>query len=446
VERYERYKDSGVEWIGEIPVGWEVKKLKYVLSDRLKYGANESALFDNRDDPRYIRITDFGNDGKLRKDTYKSLPFKTAEEYLLQNGDILFARSGATVGKTFQFKNYNGMACFAGYLIKATPNQNIIASDYLYLFTKSSLYERWKESIFNQATIQNIGADKYAYLDVPLPSIQEQTTIADYLDRKTAEIDELIAQKERLIELYEEEKTAIINQAVTKGIDPDARLQDSGIDWLGKIPEGWEIKRLKHLTKTISKGTTPSTIGKEINIDGEIRFIKAENIYNNAVTSEPENYIDDATNNLLERSQLEENDILFVIAGATIGKVAILNKHFLPANTNQAVSFIRLCNKENVNFIWYWLQSSTINELLWLDAVQSAQPNLSMENLGNFVVPFPSSDDQTTIVHHIETEIVSINAKITKTKRIIELQKEYRTALISEVVTGKIKVPEETMP
>ena len=142
----------------------------------------------------------------------------------------------------------------------------------------------------------------------------------------------------------------------------------------------------------------------------------------------------------MARSQLHEYDILFVIAGATIGKVAILNKEFLPANTNQAVSFVRLRNKDLVKFIWYWLQSHKINEILWLDAVQSAQPNLSMESLGNFYVPFPGKSDQLAIVHHIETETARINAKIAKTKRIIELQKEYRTALISEVVTGKIKV------
>lgn len=210
-----RLKDSSIDWLGEIPEGWEVKKLKYVLSDRLKYGANESALFDNRDDPRYIRITDFGNDGKLREDTYKSLPIETAEEYLLQNGDILFARSGATVGKTFQFKNYNEMACFAGYLIKASPNQNIIASDFLYFFTKSSIYERWKEGIFNQSTIQNIGADKYAYLDIPLPSIQAQTAIVHHIETETTRINAKIAKTKKIIALQKEYRTALISEVVT---------------------------------------------------------------------------------------------------------------------------------------------------------------------------------------------------------------------------------------
>ena len=164
-------RDSGVNWIGNIPKHWTVTNLKYLLKNKLKYGANEEAKDANPEHPRYIRITDFGFDGKLNDDTFRSLPFIKAKEYLLSEGDILFARSGATVGKTFQFKEYEGLACFAGYLIKASPNENIILSDFLYLYTQSSLFEEWKNSIFDKATIENIGADKYAVLKVIVPPI-----------------------------------------------------------------------------------------------------------------------------------------------------------------------------------------------------------------------------------------------------------------------------------
>jgi type I restriction enzyme S subunit len=247
MEKYDTYKDSGIEWIGAIPAHWEVKRLKYLVNDKLKYGANESALYENREDPRYIRITDFGHNGKLKRDTFKSLPLQTAKEYLLESGDILLARSGATVGKTFQFKDYEGLACFAGYLIKASPNEKIVLSDFLYLYTKSSFYDGWKESIFNKATIQNIGADKYAFLEVPLPPKSEQSKIANYLDKKTAEIDDLIAQKKKLLQLYKKEKEVIINQAVTKGINPDVKLKKSGVEYIGQIPEQWDIKKLRYL-------------------------------------------------------------------------------------------------------------------------------------------------------------------------------------------------------
>ena len=210
-----KMKNSGIDWLGDIPEHWEVKKLKYLLNERLKYGANESALDENRKDPRYIRITDFSNYGKLRKNTFKSLSFEVAKDYLLKQGDILFARSGATVGKTFQFKDYNGMACFAGYLIKASPNDKKVISDFLYLFTKSSLYERWKESIFNQATIQNIGADKYAYLNIPFPKIKEQTEIVNYIETETIRINTKAEKTKKLIELLGEYKQSLISEVVT---------------------------------------------------------------------------------------------------------------------------------------------------------------------------------------------------------------------------------------
>lgn len=212
-------KDSGVYWLGEIPKHWGVKKLKYLLVGKLKYGANESAESDDKSMPRYIRITDFGENGVLKDETFRSLPMGIAKEYLLNEGDILFARSGATVGKTFQFKNYNGVACFAGYLIKASPDSQICLSDFLYYFTKSLLYENWKNSVFIQATIQNIGADKYQNLMVVLPPIEEQYKITNYIESELSKIGKIISKAEKQIELLTEYRTALISEAVTGKID-----------------------------------------------------------------------------------------------------------------------------------------------------------------------------------------------------------------------------------
>lgn len=210
---YPAYKPSGVEWLGDIPAHWEVKKLKYLVKNRLAYGANEPAIYDNPDHPRYLRITDFDEDGLLRQDTFKSLPPEIANDYLLTEGDVLFARSGATVGKTFYFSGFNSHACFAGYLIRASPDSQLIVPDFLYSFTKSYAYLNWKNAIFNQATIQNIGADKYSILEVPVPPLSEQIAITDYLDQQTARIDDLLAQKRELINLLQEERTGLINEA-----------------------------------------------------------------------------------------------------------------------------------------------------------------------------------------------------------------------------------------
>jgi type I restriction enzyme S subunit len=208
-------RDSGVPWIGQIPSHWEVKRLKYLLSEPLKYGANEEAKEENLTDPRYIRITDFGDDGVLRKDTYKSLSYAKAKDYLLKDGDILFARSGATVGKSFFFNAFNGQACFAGYLIKATVRSNLISSRFLYLYSKSPIFEAWKCSIFSQATIQNIGADKYAVLPVIVPPLGEQNDIIEVTNAIEMEISGLVENEVTSINYLNELKRVIISEAVT---------------------------------------------------------------------------------------------------------------------------------------------------------------------------------------------------------------------------------------
>lgn len=212
-------KDSGIEWLGMIPEEWEVKRIKNILKEPLKYGANESAELDNRSFPRYIRITDFGNDGKLKDSTFKSLEYEKAKNYFLNDGDILFARSGATVGKTFQFKNHKGLACFAGYLIKAVPNTKIINSDLFYLFTKSKNYENWKNSIFFQATIQNIGADKYRELKLAIPKIEEQDLMVKFLGQKINKFDSIIQKNKDQIKKIKEAKQSLISEAVTGKIE-----------------------------------------------------------------------------------------------------------------------------------------------------------------------------------------------------------------------------------
>ena len=207
--------DSRVEWIGEIPTTYSICKLKYLLKNPLKYGANESGIPYSDSLPRYIRITDITPDGNLKCTGKLSLSEESAKDYTLEDGDILFARSGATVGKTFIYYQSYGRSAYAGYLIKASLN-NKVSPKFVYYYTCSSLYEIWKNSIFIQSTIQNIGADRYANLPVPVPkTLQEQEEIAAYLDAKCAEIDRLIAKKEQLVKELEGYKKSLIYEVVT---------------------------------------------------------------------------------------------------------------------------------------------------------------------------------------------------------------------------------------
>lgn len=211
-------KESGVEWIGEIPEGWEVKRLKFVLKSPLKYGANESGIEYSPMLPRYIRITDFSMEGKLNDEKKLSLSWEIGRQYLLEDGDILFARSGATVGKSYQFKKSMSLEThysFAGYLIKASPNEKIILSDYLNYYTMTGSFENWKSFIFNKATIENIGADKYSELRVVIPPILDQTAIITHIETQSSKIDKALQLQEQQIEKLKELKSTLIDSAVT---------------------------------------------------------------------------------------------------------------------------------------------------------------------------------------------------------------------------------------
>ena len=212
-------RDSGISWLGEIPSHWEVRRLRHLITGRLTYGANEAAEFTNSEWPRYIRITDFRSDGSLKAHTFRSLPPEIARDYMVNTGDILFARSGATVGKAFLVSNLTTKACHAGYLIRARSNIRIICPEYLFLFTQSKAFAAWKDSTFNTATIQNIGADKYANLTLPIPPLAEQRDILRQLEQSTAPLTTAIDRYEREITLLREYRTRLVADVVTGKLD-----------------------------------------------------------------------------------------------------------------------------------------------------------------------------------------------------------------------------------
>lgn len=208
-------KDSGVEWIGKIKISNNVYRLKFALKSPLLYGANESGDVHYQA-VRYIRITDITNDNQLKDDDNNQyLTEQQAQGYILSHNDVLFARSGGTVGKTFIFNEKYGRCAFAGYLIKAECNKDILLPKFLMYYTQSSLYDIWRSMIFIQSTIQNIGANKYANLEIILPPIREQVAVVDYLDKKCANIDNLISIKQQKIEKLQEYKKSLIYEYVT---------------------------------------------------------------------------------------------------------------------------------------------------------------------------------------------------------------------------------------
>ena len=427
--RYPEYKESGVEWIGKIPAHWKIKKIKHVatfVSEKSTPETDDIKISPENVESKTGKVLDFYS-------SYDSIGVK------FQVGDVLFNKIRVYLNKVV-FAEYGGYSL--GEMIVIRPSLEDIGK-YLFYLMLSSRFIEYCNSISKGAKMPRTDVYDILNAQIPITSYQEQTQIANFLDRKTEQIDALIRLKERRIELLQAQRTALINQAVTKGLDPNVEMKPSGVEWIGKIPMHWEVKGIKYLASLISKGTTPTTIGREILDEGEIRFIKVENIVDNQIELKPEYYIDEETNQALQRSQLKKNDLLFVIAGATIGKVSLVKPNHLPANTNQAVSFIRPHEKEFPEFIYYWLQSDCIQKIIWLKTVQSAQPNLSMEDLGNLYIPYPSIAEQRQIVEYITDKTQTIIQLLQQAYKQIELLKEYRQSLISEAVTGKIDVRNE---
>jgi type I restriction enzyme S subunit len=416
---YPKYKSSGVEWIGEIPDNWELYKLKNLLQVRLKYGANEAAELDDVDLPRYIRITDFGDDGKLKDTTFKSLPFEIAKDYFLKEGDILFARSGATVGKTMLFEKYSGNACFAGYLIMARCNPPKVLYKFLYCYTKSQSYDSWKNMIFIENTIQNIGADKYNLLLVPVPSLAEQQQIVDFLDYKMGQCDRFIANRQKQIELLNEQKAAIINKAVTKGINPNAKMKPSGIEWIGDIPEHWEVIKLKYVLKICNGDSLRSDLIKE---QGEFEVIGGNGVLG---------YTD----------EFNVHGITIVIGrvGAKCGNIHYFDRKIYVNDNAMIVKPFKNIKPEYLSLL---LKTMNLNNL----STSTAQPLLTSTAIKNQFLGISSIDEQEKILNFIKKETSKIETLISKYQKQIDLMQEYRTALISQAVTGKIDVRDWQLP
>lgn len=425
-KKYAAYKDSGQDWLGVIPEHWSLTRLGSYFEER------KTKVSDKDFAP--LSVTKQGilpqldsaaktNDGDNRK--------------LVKKGDFVINSRSDRKGSS-GIANEDGSVSLINIVMKP-KSINPSFCNYL-LKSNAFVEENYRIGHGIVADLWTTRYDEMKNIKIGIPSPTEQNAIAAFLDDKTAKIDRAIAQKEKMITLLKERKQIIIQNAVTKGLDPNAKMKHSGVEWIGEIPEGWEVKKVKHISLKISKGTTPSTEGRSILDEGKIRFIKAENIQDGLITDYPEHFIDEKTNEIIGRSKLQENDILFVIAGATLGKVAIVSKNNLPANTNQAVSFIRPLKRANPLYISIWLTSSLIKEIIWLQAVQSAQPNLSMEDLGNLPFLSPSENEQTAIVTHIETQSDKIDKAIKLQEQQIEKLKELKSSLIDSAVTGKIKV------
>ena len=423
-----KMKDSGIEWIGEIPEGWEISKVSYFYEIQLGKMLQPQKKSETDTEEMYLCAANVGKNS-LSLDTLKTMWFSQTEKHQfdLKEGDLLVVEGGdvascaiiETPVQNIFFQN-------ALHRVRPLHNESVAFLRYWLMTAKSYGYI---DLICNKATIAHFSKEKFIALPISVIPQDIQSKIVSFLDLECKQIDDLLSKTRSSIEEYKKLKQAVITQAVTKTIYDD-------------FGNPSKFRKLRSLCDVLSKGTTPKDIETQNDEFYCIRYLKSENIVSNQLNLNPTFFITAETNNSLERSKLNSGDILFVIAGASIGKVAITTTDFLPANTNQAVAFIRLSSSYQyaTKYIWYFLQSDVVKQLIALSAVQSAQPNLSLEDLGAMRLPLPDQMGCLKITDYLDAKCAEIDRLIAKKEQLVKELESYKKSLIYEVVTGKREV------
>lgn len=431
---YPEYRDSGIKWIGEIPEEWGVRKLKYICTKYAEYGLNISSDNYQTEGIRFIRTTDIDDYGNLQnRGIYlnKSL----CKGYTLNCGDLLISRSG-TIGRTFLFNSKkNGEATYAGYLVRFSINKNKAMPKYVFYFTKTNSFFGWLEIQSIETTIENVNGQKYANLLLTIPPLPDQIVIANFLDSKTSKIDALIEKDKKLIELLKEKRTALINHAVTKGLDLNAKLKDSGIDWIGEIPEGWEVRKVSKGFDIIGSGTTPKS-QEEIYYDkGNISWVITGDLNDGLLKETSKKITEEAIKDYNMLKMYPKNSLIIAMYGATIGKIALLN---IEACTNQACCVLAKSKIFETKYVFYWFIANKNNIISY--SYGGGQPNISQDVIKTLKIPIPPKLEQKAIVEHLDKATRKIDKTIQRIEQKIKLLEEYKKSLIHHVVTGKMDV------
>ena len=429
-------KDSGVQWIGDIPSDWNIKPL-YACLDEINQKNNPvvtTNILSLTNTDGVIPYSERGNQGNKSKENF--------EEYKVVYPNTIVANSMNILIGSVGLSKYEGCVSPVYYVYMAKPQVDIRYMNYL--FQMEPFQKRLRQFANGILEIRlRVSSHDILHQKVAVPDYDEQQVIADYLDETCSQIDEIIAEAKASIDEYKELKQSVIFEAVTKGLDKNVEMKDSCVEWIGEIPSSWQLRKLKTFTVMISKGTTPKDMSNVKTTLYCVRYLKSENIKNNHLDIVPEFYITEETHNELSRSKLNGNDILFVIAGASIGKVAIMDENLLPANTNQANAFIRIKDEvmDSIEYLWMLLQSVIVKEVINRYSVQSAQPNISMENLGNIKLPYPLlKRERDNIMNYLREKVDAIDSLISEKESLINDLEAYKKSLIYEVVTGKRRV------
>ena len=406
-KRYERYKDSGVEWIGEIPEEWDVLKLKWIFKLVYRYPTYYGIQYS---DNGVIEVRGEMLKGNGLIDVESCEPRFISEEISnnypmtkLKKDDIVMSVRG-TMGKIGLVTDNIENANITANLLRLSPNKNKVYSKWLVWLMESSRFNEELDNYSDQTTIKTIRVPNLLSINIPLPKYDEQNAIANFLDQKTAEIDGLIADKEKLIELLQEKRQAIITEAVTKGLNPNVRLKDSGIEWIGEIPEEWELIKIKFVGTIYSgNGFKEELQGKT---EGDYPFFKVSDINGNgklAISSN--NYVDedDVVNN--GWNIIPKNSILFPKIGEALKKnhrkinacSCLIDNNIAAIKTNERI----------IDFNYFYYYFCCVNAEWFVNP--GAVPSINNAYLKNFMVLLPSKNEQTAIANFLDQKTAEID-------------------------------------
>ena len=424
MRRYPEYKESGVEWIGEIPSHWKVLRSKYLFGNRNQRGYEGEPLLSVTQDQGILPRNEldyrvWNPDGNVK--LYK----------LVRPGDWVISLWAFEGG--IELSEVRGIVSAA--YTTMFPRRQIFNSYFKHLLKSVNFIDELNRIITGIRQGKNISYEDFSDTRVAFPPLNEQKAIGNFLDHKTGKIDELIRIKERQIELLQEKRTVLINQAVTKGLDPNVEMKPSGVEWIGEIPKHWTMTRLKYVSNI------PVTYGLNIEADKYttegIRLIRITDIDESGCLRQKGVYL--AENCVPQEQMLNRYDLLLSRSGATVGKSYL---HLEAGKYTSAGYIVRFnfgdyCTSK---FIYYVTLSHFYRNWLERQIIISTIQNVNGEKYSNFQLPIPLHRERKQIVNFLDRKTGQIDELIAIEGRKVELLKEYRQSLISHVVTGKIDV------
>jgi type I restriction enzyme, S subunit len=447
MRRYNLYKDSEVEWIGEIPSHWECIRLG-MLGNFSSSGIDKK-LNDDEYPVRMVNFTDLIQSRNYfpvqtgEKEYMKvTTPYSKFIEHKLNKGDMVFIPSSEThedLGYSSLIDFEEDDVVYSYHILRFRTNREIYHYFKKYLINHHSVLNQFS-SEGKGTTRQIIGRNVFNNVKVVLPPLSEQQQIVSYLDTKTSQIDSLIEKTKRKIELLKEKRTSLINEVVTKGLNPNVEMKESGVEWIGEIPSHWEKKKIKHITKIFGRigfrGYTTEDIVDEGN---GVITISPSNIKNDVFSTENSTYITWEKYYESPEIQIFPNDIIIVKTGSTIGKTSIIPFETPEMTLNPQLIVLKDIQM-NPKFLYYQTVCKFIKESFDIEQTGSTTPTISQEKVNGFPVLNPPTSEQEEIVSYLDKHTQLIDKTISIEEKRIELLKEYRQSLISEVVTGKRKV------